>query len=87
MPPIRHIFLDDGDVMNDNAVRGPQWRELIGEFFVPRLGGTSEAWAAANLATAGEVDERYFSRLDQGVSATDAWLDYQLEWLKAMASM
>ena len=42
------VFLDDGGVMNDNSQRGFQWRRLVGEFFVPLLGGTSEAWVEAN---------------------------------------
>jgi hypothetical protein len=42
------LFLDDGGVMNDNRLRGPQWQRLVAEFFVPRLGGTQEAWSEAN---------------------------------------
>jgi FMN phosphatase YigB (HAD superfamily) len=36
--------------MNDNERRSLQWQRLVGEFFAPRLGGTAEAWAAANYA-------------------------------------
>lgn len=43
-----HIFLDDGDVLNDNKIRGKQWGELIGDFMVPRFGGTKKLWGAAN---------------------------------------
>src|SRR5215469_15183890 len=42
------IFLDDGGVMNNNRLRGQQWQRLVGEFFAPRLGGDSAAWAKAN---------------------------------------
>jgi hypothetical protein len=42
------LFLDDGGVLNDNTVRGPQWRRLVGEYFAPRLGGDPAAWAEAN---------------------------------------
>lgn len=41
---IKAIFIDDGGVMNDNAVRGPQWQRLIGEYLAPRLGGSGAAW-------------------------------------------
>lgn len=44
------IFLDDGGVLNDNAVRGAQWQALAGEYFAPRFGGTPAAWARANRA-------------------------------------
>jgi len=33
------IFLDDGGVMNDNNARALQWQRLVGEYFVPLLGG------------------------------------------------
>lgn len=42
------ILLDDGGVMNDNRLRGPQYQRLAGEFFSPRLGGEPRAWAEAN---------------------------------------
>ena len=42
------VLLDDGGVMNDNELRGPQWQRLVAEFFVPILGGTHAAWADAN---------------------------------------
>ncbi|MPZ50587.1 MAG: HAD-IA family hydrolase [Dehalococcoidia bacterium] len=86
MPPIRHIFLDDGDVMNDNAVRGPQWQRLIGEFFVPRLGGTMEAWAAANTSIVDEVDGRYWSALSAGRPGDAVWREYNIDWLRSMAA-
>ena len=48
MRGITTLFIDDGGVLNDNRLREPQWQRLIGEFLAPRLGGTKEAWAAAN---------------------------------------
>lgn len=50
------ILIDDGGVMNDNRVRGPQWQRLVGEFFTPLLGGTPAAWAEANYI----VSTRFF---------------------------
>lgn len=64
MPSFRHIFLDDGGVINDNSLRAPQWQMLVGEFFAPRLGGSQPAWAEANRAIFGDVF---------------AWLEAQLE--------
>ena len=45
---ITTVFIDDGGVLNNNRLRGPQWARLCGEFLAPRLGGTPEAWSAAN---------------------------------------
>ena len=42
------ILLDDGGVMNDTRLRGPQYQRLAGDFFAHRLGGESSTWAEAN---------------------------------------
>ena len=46
--PISAIFLDDGGVLNDNGLRGPEWERLIGEYLSPRLGGAHARWEEAN---------------------------------------
>jgi beta-phosphoglucomutase-like phosphatase (HAD superfamily) len=43
-----HLFLDDGGVISQSAPRAAQWERLVGEYFSPRLGGDSKAWAEAN---------------------------------------
>ena len=48
MPKLPVVFLDDGGVMSDNAMRPGPWQRLVGEFFVPRLGGSRWVWAEAN---------------------------------------
>src|SRR5260370_40428934 len=53
------LFVDDGDVMNDNALRGSQWQRLLGESFPPILGGTPEAWAEANRIVVPRLWEGY----------------------------
>ena len=80
------IFLDDGGVMSNNAVRGPQWQRLLGEFFPPRLGGTPEGWAAVNRVVA----ERLFAAYERDwvgrtdVPFEDYWQPYQVAWLGGM---
>ncbi|MHA2252014.1 MAG: HAD hydrolase-like protein [Candidatus Kariarchaeaceae archaeon] len=43
------VFLDDGGVMNDNRARGLNWQKLVGDFFIPKFGGSYEQWSAANI--------------------------------------
>lgn len=43
------IFFDDGGVINDNETRGPQWWQLIGDFFIPKYGYSHEQWKEANI--------------------------------------
>lgn len=81
------LFLDDGGVMNDNARRGSQWQRLLGEFFPPRLGGTPEAWAAANrAATPGLWADTAIDRLWDAAGHRYAAFErlYHLTWLDAM---
>jgi HAD superfamily hydrolase (TIGR01509 family) len=82
------IFLDDGGVMNDNAVRGPQWQRLVAEFFPPLLGGDPAAWAEANhlVATALFAD---YTRTMTGRTDADfrAWLHgYRIAWVRDMCA-
>ena len=51
------LLLDDGGVMNDTRLRGPQYQRLAGDFFAPRLGGESSAWAEANRTCIASIFE------------------------------
>jgi HAD superfamily hydrolase (TIGR01509 family) len=42
------IFFDDGGVINDNKIRGMQWRRYVGEYYSTRFGGKPEVWGEAN---------------------------------------
>jgi len=39
-----NIFLDDGGVITDKERRAAEFARLVGDCFVPLLGGTEEAW-------------------------------------------
>ena len=43
-----YIFFDDGNVLNDNQIRGKQWQKLVGEYLAPRFGGDLKSWSIAN---------------------------------------
>lgn len=81
------IFLDDGDVMNDNSLRGPQWRRYLGEFFTPRYGGTAEAWGEANWKVAVETPLwEGFLRNFGGKTVSFAQYEaaYAVQWVQGM---
>ena len=85
MSEITAIFIDDGGVMNDNTLRAPEWRRLVGEYFSPRLGGDKHTWSEANRV----VFERILPMLEVGHQAQDyvPWYDsYQVIWLREMAA-
>lgn len=86
-PPLRVLFVDDGGVLNDNERRAPEWRRLIGEFFAPRLGGTTEAWAAANAAVFPRTWERYLAHVRTATREVREFLQAEdRRWLLEMCA-
>ena len=83
------ILIDDGGVMSDNRLRGPQWQRLIGEFFTPRLGGTLEAWASANriVATDFFIPENWQARVQSSPDYASFEHTYWLDWLGGMCQL
>lgn len=80
------ILLDDGGVMNDNSLRGPQWQRLVGEFFPPLLGGMPVAWAAANYAVVEELlaPDNWEKRIQAATDYASFDRKYQRDWLMGM---
>lgn len=60
------IFFDDGGVMNDNKLREPQWRELVGKWFSSRFGGKRSSWQRAN-SVALRNEMKFIYDLQQGI--------------------
>ncbi len=87
--PLPVLFFDDGGVMNDNRVRGPQWQRLVGELFAPLLGGTLEAWADANrqVLDAMLTPAEWQTRLDASPDYVDFDYRYQLDWMQRMCAL
>jgi FMN phosphatase YigB (HAD superfamily) len=73
---LRVVFIDDGGVLNDNERRASQWRRLLGEYLGPRLGGTSDAWARANVTVFERSWARYLAQLDRAGDrpGVEAWI-------------
>ena len=80
------LFLDDGGVLNDNGLRGPEWLRLIGEFMPDRLGGTAEQWTRANRAVFPQVWGNLQKRLPQFVSHHEFQRSYANDWMSGMCA-
>jgi len=91
VPEIRQLFLDYDGVLNDNSQAKPVWERLVGEFLTPRLGGSPEAWAAANRASLPAVMEREAARWAAWDVATGNVLEtarlYNIDWLRSMCAV
>ena len=83
------ILLDDGGVMNSNRMRGEQWPLLVGEFFVPRLGGTIPAWAEANRIVIQHILEpaNWLQRIQASANYASFERGYWLDWLSSMGKL
>lgn len=85
MPEVTAIFIDDVGVMNDNALRGPEWQRLVAEYFAPRLGGDHATWAEANRVVFKRLEP--FIIAGPGEQEYTAWHHtYWLLWLREMAA-
>lgn len=80
------LFIDDGDVMNENERRGPQWQRLVGQFFAPLLGGTPARWAEANRVVAPRLWDAFaIAAVDRVDADYEAFARaYELAWLHDM---
>jgi len=88
--PVRPVlFLDDGGVLNDNSVRGEQWRWMVADYFVPILGGSREAWAEANWTIINEMlyPEAWEARMKAAPDYATFDYDYQRDWMYAMCRL
>jgi len=70
--------------MNDNALRAPQWRKLLGDFLPPLLGGTAGQWAEANRVTFPLLWADISSRLASFASHEEYQREYDLAWIRGM---
>jgi phosphoglycolate phosphatase-like HAD superfamily hydrolase len=78
------VFIDDGGVLSDNALRPSQYLTLIGEFMPPRLGGTAERWRAANLIAHPSAWNDIVPRLPEFSSHREFHRTYGLDWMRRM---
>ena len=87
--PYDAIFLDDGGVMNDNALRQLEWQRLIGAFLGPRLGGDPRRWGEANRAVFGPIWHQYLDEAERAGDAFDGaafWARQHPVWLREMCA-
>lgn len=80
------LFLDDGGVLNDNGLRGPEWLRLIGEFMPGRLGATPRQWAEANRSVFPGVWADLVERLPEFTSHREFQWTYATNWMRAMCA-
>jgi HAD superfamily hydrolase (TIGR01509 family) len=80
------LFLDNGGVITDNSQRAPQYRRLVGEFFVPRFGGSHDVWEASNMDAFQYAWSRHLARLaswdEKTGNVVEEMSRYYTDWLR-----
>jgi HAD superfamily hydrolase (TIGR01509 family) len=82
-----NIFLDDGGVITDKQRRAAEFERLVGDSFVPLLGGTEEAWTRAHRMV---VDLLAGPQSVSALGAADFvgfYRAYQLRWVGGMCEL
>ena len=72
----RVLFFDDGGVLNNNKVRGEQWKKFIADYFTPRFGGEPTNWMKANIYAMGFVIDYLTDIQEKGIQMT--YRDYKI---------
>ena len=80
------LFLDDGGVLSDYSLRGPEWVRLIGEFMPGKLGGTAEQWASANRVVFPQVWRNLQKQLSGFASHQEFQRAYATDWMSGMCA-
>jgi HAD superfamily hydrolase (TIGR01509 family) len=78
------LFLDDGGVMSDNRIRGPQWRALLGPFLHDRYGGDPKRWSAINPSALRSAWETVTARSASYATQAAFHRDYAVLWTHGM---
>jgi len=82
-----YLFFDDGGVLNDNEVRGHQWKEILPEFFISRFGGTTQIWSRANHRVMNELIRNLEQRWINQQRPEDFhhfWDEFMTDWVSKM---
>ena len=82
-----NIFLDDGGVITDKQQRAAEFGRLVGDCFVPLLGGTEGAWTRAHREV---VDWLADAQSASALAAADFagfYRAYQLRWVAGMCEL
>ena len=86
MSPL-NIFLDDGGVITDKQRRAAEFGRLVGDCFVPLLGGTQEAWTRAHRAVVDRLADPQSLSACASADFVGFYRAYQLRWVAGMCEL
>ena len=79
------IFFDDGGVLNDNEIRGKQWKKYCGELFSSRFGGDPETWGEVNYQVISQYIDIFWKDWKEVFpDYLNFYANYKIDWVNAM---
>ncbi len=82
-----NIFLDDGGVITDKQRRAAEFERLVGDCFVPLLGGTEAAWTRAHRAVVDRLADPLSMSVLTAADFAGFYRAYQLRWVGGMCAL
>jgi HAD superfamily hydrolase (TIGR01509 family) len=82
--PALNIFLDDGGVITNKQQRAAEFGRLVGDYFVPLLGGTAEAWTRAHHVVVDRLADPQSASAPAAADFVGFYRAYQLCWVAGM---
>ncbi len=82
-----NIFLDDGGVITDKQRRAAEFERLVGDCFVPLLGGMEAAWIRAHRAVVDRLADPLSMSLLTAADFVGFYRAYQLHWVSGMCAL
>src|SRR6266851_6587839 len=82
-----NIFLDDGGVITAKQRRAAEFGRLVGDCFVPLLGGTQEAWTRAHRAVVDRLADPQSLSACASADFVGFYRAYQLRWVAGMCEL
>src|SRR5258708_31393548 len=85
--PALNIFLDDGGVITDKQQRAAKFSRLVGDYFVPLLGKTAEAWTCAHQVVVDRLPDPQSLSAITAADFVSFYRTYQLHWVPEMCEL
>ncbi len=82
-----NIFLDDGGIITDKQRRAAEFGRLVGDCFVPLLGGTEEAWTRAHHVVVDRLADPQSLGALAAADFVGFYRAYQLRWVGGMCEL
>ncbi|QEE16644.2 HAD hydrolase-like protein [Promethearchaeum syntrophicum] len=82
------ILFDDGNVLNDNNVRGFKFQQVLGDYMMEHYGGEKQRWIEININYIEKFMKEFFQIVDRGGvhDFNNYFRSHMINWGKSLFS-